>query len=207
MIGLEYICKLYDKKFINIAEELGVARQIVNIWIKGKKPIANKHLPKLSEIFNLPEEYFQKELEELDKLEIQKIKFHNEASRYGDTFDEQYTDYEIDIIKITNEIREAVKKRFDEEAMIAHQTPYEVLEATKEVITLYEKLTKIIKHGGIDINMIDNVLNGMINYQLGKSSSRYEFTNEVAKLVGQEQTKQTEEYKREMAESQIDYLL
>lgn len=191
MIGLEYICKLYNKKFTTIADELGITRQVVNIWIKGKKPIAKKHLPKLAEIFNLSEEYFQKELTELDKLEIQKIKFSNEASLYGDTFNEQYADYEIDIIKLTNEIKEVIDKKFDDEAMIANQTSYDVLGATKEVLTLYEKLTKIIKNGGIDTNVIDNVLDGMLNYQLGKLSSRYEFINEISNLVKQEQTKQT----------------
>ncbi|AQR93390.1 helix-turn-helix domain-containing protein [Clostridium saccharoperbutylacetonicum] len=192
MIGLEYICKLFDKKYIVLAEELGVSKQAIYNWINKKKAIGKKHLPILSEMFGeLPEEFFQKELTELDKLEIQKIKFANEASMYGDTFNEQYTDYEIDIIKLTNEIREVIDKKFDDEAMISHQTPYEVLEATKSVQALYEKLTKIIKHGGIDTNIIDNVMEGMINYQLGKSNSRYEFINEITKLVEQEQTKQT----------------
>jgi len=83
MIGLEYVCGLYNKKYTNVAQELGISRQVVNIWIKGIKPIAKKHLPKLANMFNLSEEYFQKELTEIDKLKIQKIKLINECNRLG----------------------------------------------------------------------------------------------------------------------------
>jgi transcriptional regulator with XRE-family HTH domain len=184
-----------------VAEELGISKQVVNSWIKGRYKISKKHLPKLVEMFKQPEEYFQKELSELEKLDIQKIKVHNETAEYKDTFDEQYIDYEKDIIRITNEIRDVINKKFEEEAMIAHQSPNEVLEVTKEVLKLYEKLTKIIRHGGINSNIVDKMLDGMINYQLGKPNSRYEFINEITKLVKQEQTRQTEELKSEINNS------
>lgn len=78
MIGLEYICNLYDMQFKDLAEKIEVSKQIISIWIKGTRPIAKTHLPKLEKIFNIPEKYFSKELTELDKLEIQMCKLDNE---------------------------------------------------------------------------------------------------------------------------------
>lgn len=78
MIGLEYILALYNVPHTELAKELGIARQNINLWIKGKGKIPEKHLPKLSEKFQIPEEYFQKELTKEDELKIQRIKVENE---------------------------------------------------------------------------------------------------------------------------------
>ncbi|WP_061312566.1 helix-turn-helix domain-containing protein [Clostridium botulinum] len=78
MIGLEYVLNLYNMQHQELAEKLGIRKQNINLWIKGKQGVSKKHLPKLSEIFNLPEEYFQKELTELDKIIIQKVKLQKD---------------------------------------------------------------------------------------------------------------------------------
>lgn len=78
MIGLEYILGLYNIPHTELAKELGIARQNINLWIKCKGKIPEKHLPKLSEKFRIPEEYFQKELTKEDELKIQGIKIDNE---------------------------------------------------------------------------------------------------------------------------------
>ena len=74
MIGLEYILSLYNMQHIELAEKLGIKKQNINLWIKGKQKISKKYLPVLEELFNINQEYFNKELTELDKLEIQKEK-------------------------------------------------------------------------------------------------------------------------------------
>lgn len=76
IIGFEYICELYKKSYNSIAEELGISRQSINGWIKGLRPIPKKHLPKLAEIFELPEEYFQKELLEDEKENVKRNKIN-----------------------------------------------------------------------------------------------------------------------------------
>ena len=79
MIGFEYICNLYNVKYINIARELGISRQTVNAWTSGRRPVAKKYIPILSKRFDdMPEEYFQKEINDLDKLYIQQKKLNNE---------------------------------------------------------------------------------------------------------------------------------
>lgn len=83
MIGFEYICNLFNKKYINIAKELGITRQTINSWTSGKSKIPKKYIPILSEKFdNIPEEYFQKEIADIDKIKIQRIKLDNEIERY-----------------------------------------------------------------------------------------------------------------------------
>ena len=74
MNGLEYILNLYQMQHVELARRLGIKKQNINLWIKGKQKIPKKHLPVLEEIFRLDAKYFTKELTEVDKLEIQKEK-------------------------------------------------------------------------------------------------------------------------------------
>lgn len=79
MFGLEYLCDLYDMQQTELAEKVGVSKQIINIWMKKTRPIPKKYYDKLSELFGgLDSKYFSKELTELDKLEIQMNKLDSE---------------------------------------------------------------------------------------------------------------------------------
>ena len=44
------------------------------MWIKGKQNIPKKYLPILEELFGIKVDYFSKDIDEIDKLEIQKEK-------------------------------------------------------------------------------------------------------------------------------------
>jgi plasmid maintenance system antidote protein VapI len=70
MIGLEFISNLYYIKHTDLAKELGIKRQNINLWIKGKGKIPQKYIVIFVEKFNIPEEYFQKELTNKDKINI-----------------------------------------------------------------------------------------------------------------------------------------
>jgi len=74
LIGLEYILSLYNMQHIELAEKLGIKKQNINLWIKKKQNIPKKYLPILEETFGIKKEYFNKEIDEIDKLEIQKEK-------------------------------------------------------------------------------------------------------------------------------------
>ena len=65
MIGLEYILRISNVKQKDLAEELGINKQNITLWLKEKQNIPNKYLSALSEKFNLPIEWFQKEVTEL----------------------------------------------------------------------------------------------------------------------------------------------
>jgi len=71
--GVEYVTQLKGWTVTELAEKIGLARPTVALWLKGRK-IPKKHLPKLVELFGIDAEYFDKELDEVDKLRIQKKK-------------------------------------------------------------------------------------------------------------------------------------
>ena len=66
MIGLEYILDIFNMQHIELAEKLGIKKQNINMWIKGKQNIPKKYLPVFENIFNIPGGYFSKELNEIE---------------------------------------------------------------------------------------------------------------------------------------------
>lgn len=70
MIGLEYIAKEFHLEYKEIAEKIGVSKQTIQDWLKGRRKIPKKRLEQLSSIFELPESYFQKELDHIEQAEI-----------------------------------------------------------------------------------------------------------------------------------------
>lgn len=71
MIGLEYILGVFNMQHQDLANELGIKKQNINLWVKGKQKIPQKYLPILSNMFGLSEEDLQRELSDIDKLAIQ----------------------------------------------------------------------------------------------------------------------------------------
>ena len=63
---------------IDLAQHLGIKKQNINMWIKGKQNIPKKHIPTLQKLFQLDSVYFTKELDQIEKLEIQKQKLKND---------------------------------------------------------------------------------------------------------------------------------
>lgn len=90
MIGLEYVLGIYNMQHIELAEKLGIKKQNINMWVKGKQKIPKKYLPVLEEIFKLSQDYFQKELNEIEKLEIQKEKLKKELGPVIQKHDQQF---------------------------------------------------------------------------------------------------------------------
>lgn len=100
MIGLEYILSLYNMQHIELAEKFGLKKQNINLWIKGKQNIPKKYLPALEEMFGINKEYFSKELNEIEKLEIQKEKLKKDLNQVIEKYDKQF------MIRETNDIYE-----------------------------------------------------------------------------------------------------
>lgn len=81
MKGLEYILYIYDTQHQSLADKFGIRKQNINKWVKGKQSIPKKYLPELEKMFEIPEEYFQKELTDIDKLFIQDMKLKNDLKK------------------------------------------------------------------------------------------------------------------------------
>ena len=76
---------------IELADQLGIKKQNINMWIKGKQNIPKKYLPVLEELFHIPAMYFQKELTDLDKLEIQKEKLKQDLQPVVEWHETKFT--------------------------------------------------------------------------------------------------------------------
>lgn len=150
MIGLEYILGLYNMQHIELAEKLGIKKQNINLWIKKKQNIPKKYLPILSELFGIDEEYFIKELTEVEKLEIQKeklkqdltpvIKNHVQHFLIGDVNDivevPVYDKEEINTIERSIEKAKLIS-RFKQAIEVVDDNPK--LDTFKLIIELLEK--------------------------------------------------------------------
>lgn len=160
--GLEYILGLYNMQHIELAEKLGIRKQNINLWIKGKQNIPKKYLPVLEELFGLPSEYFIKELSEIEKLEIQKEKLRRELKPVIKSHDMQFMIGDInDLVEVPvydkeeiNAMERAIEKaklvsRFKAAIEVVDETPY--LDTFKLIVELLEKAQhEVILHKTIE---------------------------------------------------------
>ena len=187
MIGLEYICKLYDIEYKEVAKKLGISKQSINDWIKKRRPILKKHLVTLSELFdNIPEEYFQKEIDEVDKLKIQRIKSENNIQQVLNTYIDNITGEElgeemvddpnhlehIEYLKYQIEIKD-YEKRFEDYLKKVYNSKHfeeeSIYEANKS-LKLFNDFLELAEMG-VDLRVIKNVLEGIRNYKSNESAS------------------------------------
>ena len=82
MIGLEYVRKQNGDTVEALATKLGITKSLISQWENGRKSIPSKRLIQLSELYGLPEKYFNKELNKSDQLKIQLKKL---SSQYDDS--------------------------------------------------------------------------------------------------------------------------
>lgn len=162
MNGLEYILGLYNFQHIELAEKLGIRKQNINLWIKGKQKIPKKYLPVLEDIFQLDTEYFTRDLNEIDKLEIQKEKLKSELKPVIKNHDMQFMIGEInDLVEVpvydkeeVNAIEREIEKakivsRFKAAIEIVDKNPY--LDTFKLIVELMEKAQhEVILHKTIE---------------------------------------------------------
>ena len=226
MIGLEYICGLYNKSHSSLARELGInSRQTINMWIKEKRGIAKKYLPRLVEIFNIPEEYFQKELSDLDKLQIQRIKLDNETTEH--TFVDELFDPETgraaldengEVLMVEQHYMDIGEQFYREsldyqmhEAKVIRRLKETLIRDLKEVETeywndlikhsydtlkYYEMLIDILEKG-ISRNTIFGVLKAVKNYQDNEFNKDGDgFSDKISLLIKEEEDRLKEQTKK-----------
>lgn len=108
MIGLEYIRKLYDDTTITLSEKLGVTKGLISQWENGKKPIPDKRLDELSALYNVPKDYFSRELTKLEQLRITRdILLSKSKEDINDNIQKelQTLEDEIEVEEILREVR------------------------------------------------------------------------------------------------------
>lgn len=150
MIGLEYILTLYGMPHVELAEKLGIKKQNINLWIKGKQNISKKYLPILEELFGIEEKYFTKELTDIEKLEIQKEKLKQDLKPIIQKHDQQFLIGNVnDLVEVPvydkveiNAIERSIEKaklvdKFRQALNVVDDNPY--MDTFKLIIELLEK--------------------------------------------------------------------
>lgn len=82
MIGLEYICRTYKLSNKEVAEKLGVSPGTFHDWLSGRRKIPQNRIDELSSLKtfkDIPKEYYQKELDEVEKSRVVSIQLKNET--------------------------------------------------------------------------------------------------------------------------------
>ncbi|TDL30705.1 helix-turn-helix domain-containing protein [Jeotgalibacillus sp. S-D1] len=85
IIGLEKLAKTFGLSVNQIAKELGIGRQTIYDWLKGKRKIPKERieqLSKLSEFSHVNKDLFQKEIDEVDELEIERAYFQELSAKH-----------------------------------------------------------------------------------------------------------------------------
>ncbi|WP_213167809.1 helix-turn-helix domain-containing protein [Alkalicella caledoniensis] len=159
---MEYVLGIYNMQHIELAEKLGIRKQNINMWIKGKQNIPKKYLPVLEELFGLDSEYFTKELNEIEKLEIQKEKLKRDLNPVIRKHDLQYMTGEVnDLVEVPiydkeeiNSMERTIEKaklasRFKQALDIIDNNPY--MDTYKLIVELVEKVPdKVLLHKTIE---------------------------------------------------------
>lgn len=78
MIGISYLRELFNLSMQDLADKLSISRQVVHQWESKKVSVADKRIKQISNMFKIPKKYIAKELTDLDKLDMQRIKLNND---------------------------------------------------------------------------------------------------------------------------------
>ncbi|WP_197246392.1 helix-turn-helix domain-containing protein [Cytobacillus firmus] len=100
IIGLEKLAKTFGLSVNQIAQDLGIGRQTVYDWLKGKRKIPKERIEQLSKIpefSNVNKDLFQKEIDEADELEIELAYFQHLSAKHSEELvDEEGIPFTLD---------------------------------------------------------------------------------------------------------------
>ncbi|MDQ0149235.1 helix-turn-helix domain-containing protein [Eubacterium multiforme] len=197
MVGLEYLCSLNNITYAQLSRELGISRQSVAAWLNGSRKIPQKHYTKLKEIFDVSEEYFNKELTELDKLKIQKLKLEEEIVEYKYSSvnydDETNEKYEIEDVAylMPDELGE-INFKIEQKNLLAKIDNYineknlkdenEMNDEAYYIMKAFNSFYQVIKKDNIDIKIIIDILSG-IKMAQGTAFDTKVFVRKIASIV------------------------
>lgn len=134
---------------VELAEQLGIKKQNINMWVKQKQNIPKKYLPVLEELFSIDKELLSRELSEIEKLEIQKEKLKKDLQPVVTKHEKRYKSGEVnEVVDVPiydkeeiNNIERDIEKaklltRFKEAMDIVDNNPY--MDTFKLMVELME---------------------------------------------------------------------
>lgn len=155
MIGLEEILKVNGISVADLAKDLGIARGNIYNWLNSKRKIPQATLEKLSERFNVPKEYFSKELTEVERLKVK-------SNMIGNLINETTNEYEDIVINQRGEEEKVIMEHIDYSLVDAKNKMEEEIEELETSEKIINRVSKIFKDKSDNTNF-PKVFNEVIN--------------------------------------------
>lgn len=70
MLGITYIREKYSFTMQELADKIGVSKQLISFWEKGERVIKDKHLKLLEEYFKVDERFFNMNMNDINMLTL-----------------------------------------------------------------------------------------------------------------------------------------
>lgn len=197
--SIKYISSTFGISLSEVARELGVTPQTINDWMNGRRNIPQKRLEQLSAYFDLPEGYFQKELLNSERLEVQKKKLEQEIKPIIIHHEQTFSFEEKDVIgKPIFDKDEMNQMLFKIEKAKIHDSFSEALETVESEYHLYhyEQMALLLKKF-IDDPVLEHVIHALsIHYDIlpdwvgvGDNEIGERFSNLLIKLFEEYENK------------------
>ncbi|ELC8441040.1 helix-turn-helix domain-containing protein [Clostridium perfringens] len=169
MIGLEYLCSLSNMSYSELADKLNISKATVSNWIAGRRNINEKYYLDLTYIFNVPDEWFSKELSETDKLKLQKLYFENKLAEKQFEIEpdnlvdkKMMMDFYIYKKEILNNIDSFLKTNFNEYIENNNRISDGTLEGYMDLL-IFKQLLDLLQKNNLNKTTIGGVLTEMFN--------------------------------------------
>lgn len=164
MIGLEFLINIYGFKNKDIAAKLEISAVTVHDWIKGKRKIPVARLEQLSEMFNISEDLFQKNLDEIDKLIIQKEKLKNDLYRATEENEEslwdefEHANYKLMEKKLFSKLKKSLE--------ISHENNMsdEKFNDTFRLLICYDEFFELINDEKTNVTAVQDIIYSLKHY-------------------------------------------
>lgn len=143
MKGLEFIRRHTKNSLEDIGKVVGVSKQAVLNWEKGRRKISLEYQQKLGDFFKIPVGYIDMEVSDLDKKKI--LEYYNlshQPSRYDNS---EYNEMRCEIVDLSNRVEDDFCELF-----LANDHEPDLKRMRKYMDYLYKMLDKA-KKGEYDV--------------------------------------------------------
>lgn len=169
MIGLAYLCSLNNISYSELAEKLNISKATVSNWISGRRNISEKYYLDLTYIFNVPDEWFSKELSKTDELRLQKLYLDNKLAEKEFEIEpdnlvdkKMMMDFYIYKKEILNNIDNFLKTKFNEYVENSNRISDGAIEGYIDLL-IFKQLLDLLQKNNINKTTIGCVLTEMFN--------------------------------------------
>jgi transcriptional regulator with XRE-family HTH domain len=184
MIGLEFIINIDKISSTELSDKLGIAKQNISRWISGDRKIPQKYLPLLEQIFNLPQEYFQKELNLLEMTTIARKNLQSEVN-FQPVIEKFLSTglNEQEMLKMF----QVKYLRNQEELLVVMDDIYKLMDSDIDfldmdfIIDAFKSMVEITRLEKMDVNVLNHILDTILHNKPSKNSENDEYIKSFKK--------------------------